>query len=315
MTSAEPVWPELSVAICSHNPQKDYLLRVVNALKGQSLPCQLWDLVVIDNASKSPIREWLDVSWHPSARHIQEDKVGLTNARLRAIKETAGNVIVFVDDDNVVGADFLKHAQRIGQKNSFLGAWGGRITAEFEKKPDEWTKRYWNLLAIRDVKEALWSNDPEAWWSQPCGAGLCIRRNVAVEYARQLATDAFRRSLDRTGTSLMSTGDTDMVLTARAIGLGWGVFPDMEVTHIIPSFRLSERYLLRLVEAMATSQVIQQVRSGRSTEEPARRFRQLYVSVRLAIRAGLREARFYRARQAGLVEGFRRIALQSDEHV
>jgi hypothetical protein len=48
------------------------LRRVLDALKAQTLPKEQWELLLIDNASKEPLAESWDLSWHPHARHIRE---------------------------------------------------------------------------------------------------------------------------------------------------------------------------------------------------------------------------------------------------
>ena len=62
---------KLSVIICTFNPRRDYLTRVLIALKRQSLPMVQWDLVLIDNASNIPLDDTYDLSWHISARLIR----------------------------------------------------------------------------------------------------------------------------------------------------------------------------------------------------------------------------------------------------
>ena len=69
---------ELSVVICSHNPRKDYLERVLTALRGQTLPLDEWELLLIDNKSNVALGSDVDLSWHPAARIIREDTFGLS---------------------------------------------------------------------------------------------------------------------------------------------------------------------------------------------------------------------------------------------
>src|SRR6266481_7107559 len=98
----------VSVIICAHNPRPDYLGRALEALKGQTLSKDQWELLLVDNASKENLAERFDLSWHPHARHIREDELGLTPARLRGITESIGKLLVFVDDDNVLSLDYLE---------------------------------------------------------------------------------------------------------------------------------------------------------------------------------------------------------------
>jgi glycosyltransferase involved in cell wall biosynthesis len=100
----------ISVVICSHNPRPIYLHRVVDALQAQSLQLIYWELLLIDNASAERLADHWDISWHTDARHVHEDELGLVAARLRGITESRGDVIIFVDDDNLLDPDYLAKA-------------------------------------------------------------------------------------------------------------------------------------------------------------------------------------------------------------
>src|SRR6516162_1217058 len=120
-----------SVILCTHNPRPDYLSRVLAALRGQTLPAEQWEFLLVDNASERPLAEIWDIFWHPSGRHIRENELGLTAARLRGIRESGGDLLVFVDDDNVLAPDFLERAAGIAEQYPFLGAWSGQCLPKF----------------------------------------------------------------------------------------------------------------------------------------------------------------------------------------
>jgi GT2 family glycosyltransferase len=245
----------LSVIICTHNPRPDYLRRMLDALKAQTLPKEQWELLLIDNASQEPLAKHWDLSWHPHARHIREEELGLTPARLRGIAEAQGGVLVFVDDDNVLDKNYLAMAVDIGERFPPLGAWGGRVVLSFETEPPEWAKPHIGLLAERNVTEDRWSNSRHTEDHVPYGSGMCIRREVAVAYRTIVQSDPVRMGLDRRGDSLVSGGDVDMAITSFDLGFGTGLFAALEVTHLIPATRLQENYLLRLKESIEYSAV------------------------------------------------------------
>ena len=114
----------VSVILCTHNPRPDYISRVLAALRGQTLPAEQWEFLVLDNASKRPLSETVDISWHPRGRHIREDELGLTAARLRGIQESGGELLVFVDDDNVLAPDFLVQCAAISAQCPYVGVFG-----------------------------------------------------------------------------------------------------------------------------------------------------------------------------------------------
>jgi glycosyltransferase involved in cell wall biosynthesis len=245
--------PTLSVIICAHNPRTDYLRRVLAALQEQTLPRERWELLLVDNVSQSPLASAWDLSWHPLARHVREEQLGLTPARLRGIVESAAETLVFVDDDNVLREDFLARAAEIADQFPFLGAWGGNVIGEFEQPVPEWARPHLHALALREVKQDAWSNYNIDNRSFPFGAGLCVRKPVAAAYAHALAARPASVGLDRKGASMISAGDVDLVLTAYDAGYGTGMFERLHVTHLIPKARLTVDYLCRLLEGIEYS--------------------------------------------------------------
>src|ERR1700757_4419573 len=107
----------LSVIVCTHNPRLNYFPQCLDAIRCQSLAPNRWELVVVDNRSNGPVAERIDLSWCLAARVVREEKLGLTPARLRGIREATGELLVFVDDDNVLDLDFLETALRTAEEN------------------------------------------------------------------------------------------------------------------------------------------------------------------------------------------------------
>ena len=124
--------------------------------------------------------------WHPHARVVREEELGLTNARLRGFAETSGEVIVLVDDDNVLAPDYLEQVVRIAREHPFLGTWSGALALELEPGSAEPAEQLRHLLCERIVKRDLWSNDRSNFAATPRGAGECIRREVAEAYAAKV---------------------------------------------------------------------------------------------------------------------------------
>ena len=246
----------LSVIVCTHNPSTKHFARTLQALLGQTLAPDRWELLLIDNKSKTPLEGRTDLSWHPHSRIVREETLGLTPARLRGIAEAGGDLLVFVDDDNVLDSDYLKVAYDIGNERPWLGAWSGQCLGEFEESPPEWTRRYWGNLAIREFDKEVWSNLPRLPETMPLGAGMVVRREVARHYLTLNTTGRRAIQFDRTGESLISGGDNDLAACACALGLGVGLTPRLKLRHLIAPNRLSVDYLERLAEGISYSSVL-----------------------------------------------------------
>lgn len=257
-----------SVVMCTHNPRPAILARTLEALRGQTEPVGRWELIIVDNASAAPLSGQVDLSWHPAARVVREERTGLTYARLRGIAEAAAPLIIFVDDDNVLAPDYVETAVRIGHDHPFLGAFGGAILGEFEVPPPAWAKKYLGLLAIHDCTRVSWTNEPYGSQSTPVGAGMCIRTRVAEAYAAATAADPFRSRLGRSGSSMMACEDTEMAHASFDFGLGVGIFPQLSLGHLIPAERLAADYLLKVAEGRQASIVVMRALRGDATPHP-----------------------------------------------
>ena len=241
--------------VCAHNPRMDYLSRVLDSLKRQTLSKSDWEILVVDNASDEPLAGRVDLSWHPNGRVLQEKSLGLTNARLRGIGESRGAILTFVDDDNVLDSNYLAESLRIATKWPQLGAWGGSIVPEFEIPLPTHLEPYVSCLSVREITTARWSNVWNCQEAEPRGAGLCLRQAAAVAYA-----EFYRRSPlpvdDRKGAMLMSGGDTEIAYLVCSLGSGMGVFPELRLLHLIPEGRLNEDYFVKISQGLETSSMI-----------------------------------------------------------
>ena len=283
-TEAEMTVPDISLIICTHNPRTEYLSRVLGALRAQTLPLGQWELLVIDNASTQPLDQILDLSWHPSGRVVREEETGLTPARLRGIAESKGELLIFVDDDNVLDADYLSVAAELAKTLPQIGAFGGSIRAEFEVPPPSWIDSYIEGFAVCELDRDYWSNFGGWSLASPYGAGLCARREVARDYSAKVKNSPLRRMLDRTGTGMGAGGDSDLAWCASDAGMGTGRFCKLKMTHLIPKNRLTEDYIIRLYAGFAASGVVlEAIRPGSSKSLGSKwvnRARELWRSLR-----------------------------------
>jgi glycosyltransferase involved in cell wall biosynthesis len=241
--------PDLSVILCTHNPRPDYLRRTLDSLKVQTLPTARWELLLIDNASAEPLADAWDLTWHPNARSVREDGLGLTRARLCGIRESRADLLVFVDDDNVLAPDFLEQILKIVARHPQLTVFGaGILEPEFEVPPPAELSELLFMLALRRVASPCWSNNPQDSACRPYGAGLCVHRDVAgkfVQFIERLKTSVV---FGRRGKQQLFQNEDDLFSwVAVESGRGFGIFPELKITHLISAGRLTKNYFLRLI--------------------------------------------------------------------
>ena len=247
----------LAVALPTYNPRRDYLQRVVESLRAQTVSPEGWEFLLVDNNSSPPVDGTVDLSWHPHARVLVETTQGKMHAIVSAFRNTRTDLVMFLDDDTVAAPDLIEHTLRIAEQHTMLGTWSPRVELELEDSTASLPPPLRQLLSERLVEKAIWSNDPDHTPSTPWGGGMCVRRSVADAYLSQTAANPRRLQLDPMGDQPGYGGDTDLSYTGCSIGLGMGVFPQLRITHLIPVRRCSLDYLLRNLEAHEHSHVLQ----------------------------------------------------------
>lgn len=245
----------LTVAICTHNPKKELLQKTLSSLRAQR-PLDRggsWELLLIDNASVESLASLVDLSWHPRSKIVREEKLGLSHARLKSFDAGCGDIIVYIDDDNVLHPDYLRLTQAAFDTDAKLGAVGGKVIPRYEIEPPKWFAELRLSLACRDLGDAPLSADWNGLkrWQRgypdcsPIGAGMGVRRNAYAAYIRKARNNPLRTALGRRGTDLASGEDNDIVMSLLAEGWRVGYQPELQLEHLIPAHRLTRQYLAR----------------------------------------------------------------------
>ncbi|MDA8528173.1 glycosyltransferase [Opitutaceae bacterium] len=254
---------DISFCLCTHNPRPDFLHRVVEACLNMQLPSGVSsELIMVDSASSE---NWslpdLDTS---KIRLVREDQAGLALARIRAIRESEGDLIVLVDDDTVLDPDYVDRSRSIMTEHPYLGAIGGQLIPEYELSslplPEE---QYYRFLALRKFTGNHWSNSPHDFNTSPIGGGMVVRRAVALKWADEANSRSWRKALGRSGNKLFGGEDVDLLSTCCAMGFGKGIFEQLKLTHLMPAHRLTPEFLVRIFEGNTYSNTFLQLMDTR----------------------------------------------------
>ncbi len=236
---------QLTVAMCTYNPPIDTMRRALDAIVAQLGDVPLAEFIVVDNNSSPPLGERARLTDYP-IRLLQEATPGLTAAREAAIENARGDVIVFVDDDNILGDRYLAMVVEAFSADPRLGLLGGRVIPEYEAQPPAWFGDFEPWLAIRRHPPDLYveTTDPPYSNCFPVGAGFAVRRDLAVAYIEDCAETM--RVQGRRGTVLSSGEDTDLGLFVLSSGRKLAVIGALGLTHVISGGRVRREYLQRL---------------------------------------------------------------------
>jgi len=243
-----------TVAICTYNGAKrvpSVLRKLMNQVVSDGI---CWEILVIDNASMDntqKICEEFFKKFYISAKVVYEAKPGLVFARRRAALEAHGDIICFLDDDNMPATNYIQNVINAFMHNPKAGVIGSRVIPRWEVPPTPLAKTVANFaLAICDLGDE--PVEIKATGGGIVGAGMCIRRDLLrklFESGRLLKSVSGRK-----GGNLMSGEDLAISILVRKIGYKTFYEPTMCIEHIIPPSRMKKDYLLRLYEGIGRGQ-------------------------------------------------------------
>jgi glycosyltransferase involved in cell wall biosynthesis len=230
-----------------------YLNKTLESLRSQTYAMSQWELVVVDNGSSEPLINLIDISWHPNARLVREEKLGLAHARKRGYNNSVGQLIVHSDDDNILDERYLENAYKIYCDYPHIGTFGGQLIPLFDVIPE---KPHQREFQSRLFGVDMWSNIHDDNRTMPFGAGMCLRREVVDSYLEACENDPRRLMMGRAGNGLLTGEDIDINWQAVVIGLGTGLFCKLKLQHLTPAAKVTDQHILHYTAGNAYSMVV-----------------------------------------------------------
>jgi len=233
---------EISVIICTYNPKEEYINQAIDGIFFQDFPKEKWEFFIIDNNSSFKVADLAKVKTN-NIRVIEEKTPGLTAAREAGVKNAVGEIIVFVDDDNILRNDYLTNVSELFTKYKDLGVVSGEILPIYEVEPPKWFHKFESAIAIRrfSFEHTYFTRIPSFSYFFPIGAGICIRKKILLLYFQDLKNNL--RIEGRKGTSLSSGEDLDIDFFVLYVGFCLCVSKGLFLYHLIPPSRLSHEYI------------------------------------------------------------------------
>ncbi|MCX6301001.1 MAG: glycosyltransferase [Bacteroidia bacterium] len=140
---------KISAIISTYNRAR-FLPGLFDSLKGQTLPPDQFEILIINNNSIDETeflsREFADNSEKINVRYFTETNQGLSYARNRGIKEAVHELVTFIDDDALPAEDFLEKTVLFFDEHPEAGAAGGKILLQFMDRKPDWYNRFLSPL-------------------------------------------------------------------------------------------------------------------------------------------------------------------------
>lgn len=239
----------LSVILCTYNRER-YLYNVLHSLAAGT--CRDYEIVLVNNNStdgtEAECRRFQ--ADHPDVafRYCIESQQGLSYARNRGIRESQGEVLVYVDDDALVNPEYLQTYADFFRQHPEAMAAGGPILPQYDGCEEPlWMSHYTRQLVTGKLD--LGSREREfPNGAFPGGGNAAYRKEVFDQVG------LFNVELGRKGNSLIGAEEKDLFDKMTSRGIRFYYLPTAILYHLIPPKKLTDDYFNRLTYSIGVSE-------------------------------------------------------------
>ena len=199
------------------------------------------EVIVVDNGSTDGTPRVIaeaEPLFSVPLRHLTEQKPGKSNAIAAALDIASGDVIAFTDDDVDVEADWID-AVRDAMSDPGIALAGGPVTPRWETPPPRWLRAAVDTYGRLAAPLGLLNYGTESF---PLGPRTVLGANLIVraEVLRKLG--GYASHLGKLRGTLLSGEDHELCLRVQNAGFRAVYWPELRVTHWVPSSRMHARY-------------------------------------------------------------------------
>ena len=227
---------KLSVLVCTYN-RPDLITKLLADMEAAAaVVSNEWELIVIDNADDAGSRKacYSSQLLKKNLRYFHEPKTGLSSARNRAVKESTGEYLLFLDDDVSFEPEFITQMLKaIGNYNVDIIC--PKMITQIEPQWPEWLqtriKSGVGQFNLGEKEKQL--NDST---KIPVGACMCIRRMIFDLYG------PFNENLGRNGKKLFG-GEESLLFKQAFSNSATGIYiPSIVIHHEFVSGKSTKKY-------------------------------------------------------------------------
>lgn len=240
----------LTAIICTYNRAK-YIGNLLESIAANDLPKSEYEILLVDNNCTDNTREICEAfaAAHKDVlfRYVVEPEQGLSAARNKGIKEAKGDSIVYIDDDALVDAHYLRSYAEWFDSHPETMACGGPIEPLYETAEPSWMTPFTKALLT------AWMNygDKVREYPKgryPGGGNAAYRKEVFDKVG------LFNTALGRKGGNLMGSEEKDIFDKMHALNMQILYLPTPVLHHCIPQAKLEKDYFDRLTLQIGMSE-------------------------------------------------------------
>ena len=251
----------LSIIVCTYNRDK-YLYGALKCIAENGFPKENYEIILVNNMStdntETECKRFENDYPNVNFRYFIETNQGLSFARNRGIKESRGEILVFLDDDSYIQEGYLNNLQKQLVAHPDADAFGGRIIPVFESgETPKWLCKWtfsWVSAIDKGDKTILFEGN-----TYPIGANMGFSKSCLNQCG------SFNTELGRSKKNLMAGEEKDLFNRLKSRKMSVYYFPDILVKHIIPPHRTTKEYIIKMGYGVGLSERLRCLKTGKAT--------------------------------------------------
>lgn len=231
---------QISIILCTYN-RCQALTNALESIAASKVPDALdWHVLVVDNNSKDETRPVVETFCRRDPRHFRyvfEAQQGKSFALNRGIRDAAGDILVFVDDDITVEPEWLFELTKPLSDPKWAGS-GGRVYLPVGFVPPSWMATEGPHALVSILAQFDLGTEPCVLSIPPIGNNMAFRREMFAKYG------GFRTDLGPSPGSEIRHEDTEFGARLMKGGERILYVPTAIVRHAVEESRLKKKYFL-----------------------------------------------------------------------
>lgn len=252
----------ISVIICTYNRDK-YIYNVLESIAQGSLQPEFYEIVLVDNNctdnTHTEVERFCNDFPKVNLRYCIEKSQGLSYARNRGIKESKGDILIYVDDDATVNPEYLETYQNWFISHPEIDAAGGPIIPRYETGNEPRWMTYFIKRLLTGYLYFGKKAGPFPGENFP-GGGNAAYRSIVFE-----KVGPYNVELGRNGNNLGSGEEKDIFNKMKLQGMQFSYLPNAILYHIIPGYKLEADYFNRVTKGIGQSERARTLKIGKSS--------------------------------------------------
>ena len=213
---------EFSVAVCTYN-RASMLADCIDSLLKQTIDNSRFEIIIVDNNSTDNTEEIAQVlvKSHNNIKYFKEMIAGYSAPRNCGWKNAYGNIIAYIDDDEIAAPDWLESIEKAFQIEKKPDIVGGICLPKYDVNPPDWFTESMGGTD-KNRQKGILNQRTDSYLG--CG-------NIAFKKEVLEKLNGFSNDFNMKNGFLMMGEDTDICQRAKKAGFQLYYDPDIKIYH------------------------------------------------------------------------------------